>query len=177
MEPVLVCSVMYCSVLPGTQDVLGKTFFFTWFTCNGNILPDQMPHHCIDMKWFSAESMLLACAAWGRLHVSSPESLPDTPLSLLKFCVYLANEWIPAGLACFLCVLASRSFSVVSVISQPAQVSNIKSWLSASVGGQQCMAPPRARSERLGSWNLAIPSPHWQSVGMQSTRCHLLLYK
>lgn len=100
-----------------------------------------------------------------------------TRLSLLKFCVYLANEWIPAGLACFLCLLASRSLSVVSVISEPAQASNIKSWLSASVGGQQCMAPPRARSERLGSWNLAIPSRHWQSVGMQSTSCHLLLYK
>lgn len=126
---------------------------------------------------FGAESMLLACAAGGRLRVSSPESPPDTPLSLLKLCVYLANEWIPAGLACFLCLLASRSLSVVCVISEPAQASNIKSWVSASVGGQQCMAPPPARAERWGRWNLAIPSRHWQSVGMQSTSCHLLLYK
>lgn len=69
--------------------------------------------------------------------MSSPERLPDTPLSLLKFCVYLASEWSPAGLACFLCLLASRSLSVVSVISEPA--SNIKRWLSTSVGSAQCM--------------------------------------
>lgn len=142
--------MMYCSVLPGTQDVLGKTSFYRC-TRKGNILPDQMPHPCIDINQCGAESMLLACAACGRLRVSSPESLPDTPLSLLKFSVYLANEWIPAGLACFLRLLASRSLSAVSVISEPAQASNIKSWLSESVGGQQCMAPPRAWSERLGS--------------------------
>lgn len=175
MEPVWVCSVMYCSLLPGTQDVLGKTSSFLLVHLQWKRPPWSAAPSVY--RYFRAESMLLACAAWGRLHVSSPESLPDTPLSLLKFAVYLANEWIPAGLACFLCLLASRSLSVVSVISEPAQASNIKSWLSASVGGQRCMAPPRARSERLGSWNLAIPSRHWQSVGMQSTSCHLLLYK
>lgn len=71
--------------------------------------------------------------------MSSPERLPDTPLSLLKFCVYLASEWSPAGLACFPCLLASRSLSVVSVISEPAKASNIKSWLSTSVDSEQCM--------------------------------------
>lgn len=71
--------------------------------------------------------------------MSSAERLPDMPLSLLNLGVYLASEWRPAGLACFLCLLASRSLYVVSVISEPAKASNIKSWLSTSVGSEQCM--------------------------------------
>lgn len=83
--------------------------------------------------------------------MSSPERLPDTPLSLLTFCVYLASEWSPAGLACLLCLLASRSLSIVSGISEPAEASNIKRWLYMSVGSEQCM---------VGKVGQLIPSRH-----------------
>lgn len=47
--------------------------------------------------------------------MSSPERLPDIPV-FVEFCVCLVFEWGPAGLACFLWLVASRSLSVVFVI-------------------------------------------------------------
>lgn len=76
-------------------------------------------------------------------------------LSLLQFCVYAAPEWSPAGFACSLCLVASRSLSLVSVILYSMSPHNLLisrggrsvRQLSVSVGREQCMVWLRAQQK------------------------------
>ena len=66
------------------------------------------------------------------------------PSSLLYFCVCLASEWSPAGFACFPCLVASRSLSLVYYPALCEGVSPrllISKALAALVPGswEQCM--------------------------------------
>lgn len=93
---------------------------------------------------------------------------PDILLSLSQFCVCLASEWSPAGLACFLCPVASRSFSLVSVILDSVSLRELliskgthsRSQLSVSVGWEQCMVWLRVWRKGWATENLSIPSCH-----------------
>lgn len=111
-----------------------------------------------------------------------------TSLSLLNLCVCSVCEWSPAGLACFrlaggfskpLCGLCHPGCGGACVRCLcPKRLGEWGwGWGATTVCGLEGSVWFGHAAERLGGWNLSIPSCHWQSVGMWSASSHLLPYK